>query len=256
MSISKNLNLPLALELAKTNLQAKYAGSIFGFLWSILHPLILFLTYLFAFKIILRIPWTHQDIGAFCLVIFFWHWLAQSLTESTSLVLGNKHLLSKVPVKLETLAIAAVLSNFAQFFIANILCILVISVTLGLTFNPILYFLAISLTLFLVIHFYTVLGSLNVFFRDIQHLVANFLTPIFLLTPAIYDLKDIPKEALPIVWLNPLTSFVTIFKAAFKEIELHYLILSVSLAIGWIALMFLLHKVIQAKMLKQLLDAL
>jgi ABC-type polysaccharide/polyol phosphate export permease len=100
------------------------------------------------------------------------------------------------------------------------------------------------------------LGSLNVFFRDIQHLVANFLTPIFLLTPAIYDLKDIPKEALPIVWLNPLTSFMTIFKAAFKEIELHYLILSVSLAIGWIGLMFLLHKLIQAKMLKQLLDAL
>ena len=48
------------------------------------------------------------------------------------------------------------------------------------------------------------LSALNVFYRDVQHLLANFLTFIFFLCPVVYPRTNIPEKARFWIELNPL----------------------------------------------------
>ena len=48
------------------------------------------------------------------------------------------------------------------------------------------------------------LGSLNVYFRDIQHIVTNLLTLLFFLCPIIYPISVVPERFRFTMEYNPL----------------------------------------------------
>jgi len=80
-----------------------------------------------------------------------------------------------------------------------------------------------------------IVSSLNVFFRDTEHLLGVILMAWFFLTPIIYPLSYIPPQYHPLAFLNPMTGIVTAYRAVFLGTGVPSMsLMAVSLALPWV----------------------
>ena len=101
-------------------LKARYRGSVLGFFWSFVNPLLLLLVYSFVFSVVL--PGFRGDLEPYALFLFCgllpWTWFSSALLESSNALIMNGNLINKVQFPAEVLPIVAVLSNMVHFFLA------------------------------------------------------------------------------------------------------------------------------------------
>ena len=206
----------LVRNLVLKDLKLKYRDSALGFLWSLANPLLLILVYSFVFTRMLRVD--TPDFPYFLLVgILPWNFFAQSLMMSTGSVIDNANLIRKVWLPIEVFPIATVLFNLAQFLLA-------LAVLLPLTL--VLFHSSVSWSLLaffplLILHVLFTLGlcfcfaTATVFFRDVKHFTEIFLMLLFWLTPIIYDVRGLPDGLRTVVFMNPVSFFITSYQDIF-----------------------------------------
>src|SRR6267378_4360779 len=87
----------LIQSLVSRELKARYRGSVLGFFWSFVNPLMLLLVYSFVFSTIM--PNTTQGIQPYALFMFCgilpWTWFSASLAESTNSLISGGNLIKK-----------------------------------------------------------------------------------------------------------------------------------------------------------------
>src|SRR5438132_9992425 len=108
----------LIRSLAARELKARYRGSVLGFFWSFVNPLLLLLIYTFVFTVVM--PGTHPpELEPFALFMFCgilpWAWFSSSLLESSNSLIAGGNLIRKVLFPAEVLPITAVLANLVHF---------------------------------------------------------------------------------------------------------------------------------------------
>jgi ABC-type polysaccharide/polyol phosphate export permease len=181
----------LTWNLVARELKARYRGSVLGFLWSFLNPLLLMSVYTLVFSVYLR--WGMEDhvvyLGSGLLP---WLWFSSSLLDSTGSIIGGGNLIKKVLFPAEVLPFVTVLSNFFNFlFSLPILFLFVIlfnrPITPALLVLPVIMLIQMLLLFGLGLLF----SALCVHYRDIQHILGNFLTLWFFLTPIVYPSHQI-----------------------------------------------------------------
>ena len=192
-------------------LKARYRGSVLGFFWSFINPLLLLLIYSFVFTAVL--PGTHAtDIEPYALFMFCgilpWTWFSSSLLESASVLINGGNLIKKVLFPAEILPIVTVLANMVHFFLGLPILIgfLVFywrPITLGeLVWFPVVVLVQVLLTTGLAL----ILSALTVHFRDIRDILGNLLTFWFFATPIIYPMTQAARaSARQLLNLNPFT---------------------------------------------------
>ena len=110
----------LIQSLVARELKARYRGSVLGFCWSFINPLLLLAIYSFIFTTIMpnRVEGV-QPYALFMLCgILPWTWFAASLTEASSSLIAGGNLIKKVLFPAEVLPIVSVLANMVHFFLA------------------------------------------------------------------------------------------------------------------------------------------
>src|SRR5436853_1937040 len=109
----------LIQSLVARELKARYRGSVLGFIWSFVNPLLLLLIYSFVFTTIL--PNETKGIQPYALFMFCgilpWTWFASSLTEAAGSLIAGGNLIKKVLFPAEVLPIVSVLTNMVHFFL-------------------------------------------------------------------------------------------------------------------------------------------
>src|SRR4026209_2123246 len=109
----------LIQSLVARELKARYRGSVLGFFWSFINPLLLLLVYTFVFTIIL--PNDVQGLQPYALFMFCgllpWNWFSSSLTEASGSLIAGGNLIKKVLFPAEVLPIVSVLANMVHFFL-------------------------------------------------------------------------------------------------------------------------------------------
>src|SRR3954454_7703996 len=110
----------LIQSLVARELKARYRGSVLGFFWSFINPLLLLLIYSFVFAVVL--PGTHPaEIEPYALFMFCgilpWTWFSSSLSESANVLIGHGNLIKKVLFPAEVLPIVTVLANMVHFLL-------------------------------------------------------------------------------------------------------------------------------------------
>src|SRR4026209_498437 len=110
----------LVQSLVVRDLKARYRGSVLGFFWSFINPLLLLLIYSFVFTVVL--PGTHpKEIEPYALFMFCgilpWTWFSSSLLESSSVLISGGNLIKKVLFPAEVLPIVTVLANMVHFLL-------------------------------------------------------------------------------------------------------------------------------------------
>ena len=107
----------LIKNLVLKDLKLKYRGSVLGVIWSLLRPLMLIAVYTVAFKYVVRIKM--ENYAFFLLVgLLPWNFFSGAAMAATEAVIDNANLIKKVYFPRETLPMAPVLFNFAQFLLA------------------------------------------------------------------------------------------------------------------------------------------
>lgn len=235
----------LVWTLVQRELRARYRGSVLGFLWSLINPLLLLGVYSLVFGLILK----RGDLvevepyGVFLVTgLFPWIWVSTSLLEGCSSLTGNSALIRKAVFPVEVLPAVAVVSNLIHFLLA--LPIVALALIVGrLLGYPIAGWTFVLLPLVLVIEAVMVAGlvfalsAVNVHFKDVRDLLGNVLVLLFFLAPIIYTLSDIPPELARLVQLNPLTWFTVaiqdiLFRGRLPEAEV-WMVMATIAAVSW-----------------------
>ena len=105
------------------DLKARYRGSVFGFLWSFINPLLLLLIYSFVFTTV--IPNEVAGAQPYALFMFCgilpWTWFATSLSDAAGSLIAGGNLIKKVLFPAEVLPIVNVLANMVHFFLGLVI---------------------------------------------------------------------------------------------------------------------------------------
>jgi ABC-type polysaccharide/polyol phosphate export permease len=209
----------LIQSLVARELKARYRGSVLGFFWSFINPLLLLLIYSFVFAVVL--PGEHaEELRPYALFMFCgilpWTWFSSSLAESANVLIGHGNLIKKVLFPAEILPIVTVLANMVHFFLGlPILVGFLIYHWRPLTFGELIWFPAVVLVqLILTVALSLILSALTVHFRDIKDLLGNLLTFWFFATPVIYPMsqENLPGFARSLLNLNPMTHIVVSYQ--------------------------------------------
>lgn len=202
----------LVQSLVARELKARYRGSVLGFLWSFINPLLLLLVYTFVFKYVMPAAVTGADPYAlfmFC-GLLPWTWFAASLTESAGVLISGGNLIKKVLFPAEILPVVSVTANMIHFFLAlPILAVFLIVYRAPLTVPELLCFPLVVLVQYVfTLACGLVLSALTVHFRDIKDILANILTLWFFATPIIYPYLNAPTIARRFLNWNPMAHII------------------------------------------------
>jgi ABC-type polysaccharide/polyol phosphate export permease len=181
----------LIQSLVARELKARYRGSVLGFFWSFINPLMLLLVYSFVFEHILNqrgLGLPHYEVFLFC-GLLPWTWFSSSLLESSGVLISGGNLIKKVLFPAEVLPIVTVLSNMVHFFFGlSILAGFMLWNQLPVHVLELAWFpVAVLVQLILTLGFALILSALTVHFRDIRDILGNLMTFWFFSTPIIYS---------------------------------------------------------------------
>src|SRR5919201_1811742 len=115
----------LISSLVARELKARYRGSVFGFLWSFINPLLLLLIYSFVFTTV--IPNQVEGVQPYQLFMFCgilpWTWFATSLSDAAGSLIAGGNLIKNVLFPAEVLPIVNVLANMVHFFLGLVILV-------------------------------------------------------------------------------------------------------------------------------------
>lgn len=204
----------LLSALVERQLSARYRGSILGFLWSFLNPLVLMIVYTVVFQHFTRVG----AMEFYSLYLFSgllpWMWTASALSEGTCSITSSGHLVTKSLFPAHILVLANVITTGIHFVLMFPLFI-VFAFIWGMPLPLAIFLFPVLIFIHGVFLFGLSLGlsSLNVRFRDVQHLVGSVITIMFFLCPIIYPLSMVPEQYLNLFVLNPFSAFTVLYHA-------------------------------------------
>jgi lipopolysaccharide transport system permease protein len=207
----------LSQSLVARELKARYRGSVLGFFWSFINPLLLLLIYTFIFTVVM--PGVRgAGLEPFSLFMFCgilpWTWFSSSLLESSNVLIAGGNLIRKVLFPAEVLPIVTVLAGLVHFlFGLPILAAFFIYYGVPVTISDLLWLpVVIAVQLILTLGLALVVSALTVHFRDLRDLLANVMTLWFFATPIVYPLSQAPERVRRLLNLNPFTHLAVAYQ--------------------------------------------
>lgn len=199
----------MIFSLVRKDLRGRYKGSVLGFTWTFINPLLQLCVYTLVFSFILK-----SDIEKYYLFLFValipWIFFSAALTGGSTSVLSHKDMVKKIYFPREVLPIAYITSCFVNMLYCFIVVFVVVLVAgVKLSFVALLYLpviMAIEYILCLGIAFIS--SAITVFFRDLEHILGIVAMAWMYLTPVMYSIEIIPEKYQRLFSLNPMTPII------------------------------------------------
>jgi ABC-2 type transport system permease protein len=203
----------LIRNLVFKDLKLKYRGSFFGFLWSLINPLVLMTVYFIAFTRIMPVR-SEGFVFLLLLGLVAWTFFASAAMMAAGAIVDNGGLMKTVHFPRAVLPIASVLFNFAQYVLTVVVFVPLMLAIYRLPPRPVmlLFPVFVALQVAMTIGIALALSAGVAFFRDIKHLLEIALMALFWTSPIIYDFQAIPKPWRWPVLLSPMSPFVLAYQ--------------------------------------------
>ena len=215
-------NRSLIRSMVRRDIAGRYAGSHAGIFWTVIHPLLLMLTYAFVFGLVLKTRFGNDDRPSSFVLYFLagmlpWLPFSESAGRAAGVVIEHANFVKKLVFPLDILPVNVVFSGlFSQFF-----GILVFFGAL-LLFGRDIYWTVLYLPLLVIPQLLFTLGvcwllaALGVLFRDLGQLMGFIITVWFFLTPICYD-ESLLGQYHWLFALNPFYILVRAYRAVLLE---------------------------------------
>ncbi|PID52804.1 MAG: hypothetical protein CR972_00100 [Candidatus Moraniibacteriota bacterium] len=240
--------------LAKTDFKLRYQGSILGYVWALLKPLLTFAVLNFVFSSIFN-PRNAGGVETYSLELLVGLMMFYFFSEGTSAGLNSlvskAQLVTKIYVPRWTIIIASTI-NAALVFLTNLIVIVFFFVLKG--FMPSVYAIALFLLFsffiyILILSFSLIAAPLFVKFRDLSMIWDVVLMIVMYASPIIYPLAMLPVTYHQFILLNPLAFIVHFTKESLINGHFadphQYIGFIVSVAGGFIFSIFMYNKLIK-----------
>ncbi len=203
----------LLRNLVHRDITIRYKRSVLGFVWTMLHPLLLALILMMVFSTVFRFAVPRYELYVLA-ALLPWNFFAQTTVGSMASLAWNGALMKRVRVPKSIFTLSTVLAGLVNLAFAYVPLVLIMIVR-GAPIGPSFAFLPLSL-LILAVFTYGVsltLSALAVYFVDVREMYNVALTALMYFTPIIYPIEVVPERFRPIFALNPLMYFVEIVRA-------------------------------------------
>lgn len=206
-------NLILLKELVKTDFKLRYQGSVLGYLWAVLRPMLLFTILYLVFAQLLKIGGDIPHYSVYLMAgTVLWSFFVECTNQGIHSIVGRGDLIRKISFPKWIIVVSATCTALINFFI-NLLVVIFFALINGVTpqfqwlLLPILifelYFLSLGIAL--------LLGAINVKFRDISSIWEVFIQALFYSVPIIYPISMVAATnltAAKILLLNPIAQII------------------------------------------------
>ena len=211
-------NRRLIASLVRRELMARYRGSIGDAAWTILHPLLLMLTYYFVFGVVLRSRFgadTSQSgyVLNFLAGMLPWLPFSEAVGRAPTSMLEHRNFIKKLLFPVEIVPVNQTAAALVTQAFALLVFLVLLVVTRGIPpltalWLPVLIVPQVMLTAGVS----WTLSALGVYLRDLGQIIGFLLTICFFLTPICYPAESLPAWAMPVLKLNPMYTLVESYR--------------------------------------------
>lgn len=200
-------------SLIQRDLRGRYKGSVLGFAWTFLNPLLQLGVYTVVFSVIMR-----SNIEDYYLFLFValipWIFFGNSLTGGSSCIWSQKELVKKIYFPREVLPIAHVTCQLVNMLLSLLVVFAALLVSgKGINFLVLPYLIPIILVEYLLaLGIAFISSALTVYFRDLEHILIIVSMAWQFLTPVMYSVDLVPKELRTIFMANPMSSVIIAYR--------------------------------------------
>ena len=204
----------MIFSLVKKDLRGRYKGSVLGFLWTFINPLMQLVVYTFVFTYIMK-----AGIDKYYLYLFValvpWIFFSSAITGGSSSVVAQKDQVKKIYFPREVIPISYVTSCFVNMLLC--FCIIIpVMVVARVPINPLAL---LCLPVIMIVEYFLALGmamlasAVTVYFRDLEHIL-GIVTMIWMyMTPIFYSIDMIPQKLRFIYHINPMSSIISCYRS-------------------------------------------
>ena len=220
-SLAGARNRALLVNFFRRELTTRYLGSVSGLAWALLSPLALLAVYDFVFTNIFRATTFAGTSFIAFVAVALWPWLAvqEAIQRATVSLASYAGMIRKVAFPHEIVVLASVLATLALQF-AGYLAVLVVLVVAGQPIHLLGLVVAVPVWLILavgVVGIAFALAALQVFVRDVEHVLMPILMILMYLTPILYPLSLVPERLRGLVAANPFSWVVARLREALLD---------------------------------------
>jgi ABC-type polysaccharide/polyol phosphate export permease len=214
----------LIFQLVKRDFQQRYVGSAAGWLWGLIHPLVLLAIYTFIFSVCLKTPLGAGEVtNRYSLYLLSgmlpWLLFNETVLRSSGSIVEQANLITKTMFPSEIVPVSIFLSSLISHLLAVGLFVLVVGVTQGHLPSPTIALLPLSMFLLglFAVGIGWIVASLQVYLRDTAQVVMVMLTLWYWITPimipkATYPVARFPRSVHALLTANPLVYIVESYR--------------------------------------------
>ena len=206
----------LLYSFVSRDVKIRYKQTALGFLWAIIQPLFLMVVFTLFFGSLAKIPSDGIPYPLFSFAALIpWTLFAEGLTRSTTSMVQNAGIVTKVYFPRLIMPISGILSPLVDFTIAFFILLLMMAYygfipTIAIVLLPLFVLLAVTTSLAVGLW----LSALNVKYRDFQYTIP-FLVQIWLFaSPVVYPSSLLPEQFRLLYGLNPMAGVIEGFRWA------------------------------------------
>ena len=198
----------MLFTLVKQDINGRYKGSIFGFLWTLLNPLFMLLVYSIVFQFVFR-----SDIENYPIYLFIclmpWNAFNNMIGAGTTCVSNNASILKKVYFPREVLPLSVVISNTIQYFFSVVIIFIALLVSgVGISWYALLLPIVVLVQITFAFGLILMLSAANVYVRDVQYMMNPIMMIWMYASPILYSITMVPEKWLWLYKLNPMVSIL------------------------------------------------
>ena len=196
----------------------RYRRTIFGYLWTLLNPLLMMSVTTFVFSSIYKV-----DIKEFALYMFSgmlaFNFFRDSMMQSAITYLDNENLILKIYVPRVLFPFSRIifvtLDNCLMFISLSIIILLIgeTNISLSLIFLPLSYLLLFLFCLGISL----IISVFTVFFRDLPHFLSISLQILFFMSPVFLRPTILPSKLNLLFKFNPLSYYIDLFRSPIMQ---------------------------------------
>lgn len=201
------------LSLAVKTIKLRYKNSLLGIFWSMLNPLLFLLILILVFREVSHIP----NFALYALSgLIFWNFISASILQVLTSFIDNAAILKSInlhPFSFPLSAIVASIFNLGLTLIPFFAIMFFLGYQPDISLLMLIPFLMITAVFILGVGL--LLGTINVYFRDIQLLWTTIIPAFFYFTPIAYTPEIVPEANRYLLKLNPFYYFIESFHDIF-----------------------------------------
>jgi lipopolysaccharide transport system permease protein len=231
----------LLFQMVRRDFERRFVGSAAGWLWGVIHPLVLLLSWTFVFQWCLKIPPPEGEVtNNFTMLLFAsylpWMLFQETVARSSTSIVENSNLITKTLFPAEIIPVSIFLSSLINHLIAVALVIVAAFFVMGhISAMAVFLIPYMALLGLFAVGIGWIVSALQVYLRDTAQAVLVLLTFWFWITPIFITEQQVPERLRFLVRGNPLAYAVRAYRdhlLSFRPPNLHEFAILAAYAVG------------------------